>query len=460
VLCDRKKQFLRRISEWGFEKNVKKDERRAILESLGEVANEGEFEVMMLRGRRLDKAKLERWRKRDGLFSGASHNGLADTLGRLAGHDEVQLLTESKGTLDGSSNLSGGDSAPSQTELCNKDDAVEEMPRQGWNPGSMAMDQGQTFNPWLVVDVIGSPGLTGLIGALTVDCCDFIPDLDLAAANSEDVADACECMPPNKDCIAVASKKARNQPYLFEKTSSSVYFSISNLPTCILSNERQYRIPSPFDELRPFPKSVPRRTSVFSEDLKTDHLLSTSSLKMKELECRKKFKVLKTMERSAMIDLVNDMRSIAWRHYELDQYLQSEGWWRRIITVSLKIPGYGPFNILRACLWVVKNLQLQSRLKEALRLHYAVHSKITNIVGPDHQVAMLSKEVLGQIQQALGDDQSEISIYREIVQICLPFWDKEQRRSGCHRISRSCPENMRPVSGGRGASLYLHAAGL
>jgi len=291
----------------------------------------------------------------------------------------------------------------------------------------MAMDQGQTFNPWLVVDVIGSPGLTGLIGALTVDCCNFIPDVDLSAANSEKVADACECMPSDKDCIAVASKEARNQQYLFKKTSSSVSFSISNVPTYIPSKERQYRIPSPFDELRPFPKSVPRRTSVFSENLKTDHLLSTSSLKMKELECRKKFKVLKTMERPAMIDLVNDMRSIAWRHYELDKYLQSEGWWRRIITVSLKIPGYGPFNILRACLWVVKNLQLQSRLKEALRLHYAVHSKITNIVGRDHQVAMLSKEVLGQIQQALGDDQSEISIYREIVQICLCCFGTKSR---------------------------------
>jgi hypothetical protein len=140
---------------------------------------------------------------------------------------------------------------------------------------------------------------------------------------------------------------------------------------------------------------------------------------MKELECRKKFKALKIMERSAMVDLVNDMRSIAWRHYELDQFARSEGWWRRVITVSLKIPGYGPFHILRACLWVVANLQLQSRLKESLRLHYAVHSKITNLVGPDHQVTLLSKSVLRQIQQAFGDSKSEISIYREIVEICL-----------------------------------------
>jgi hypothetical protein len=140
---------------------------------------------------------------------------------------------------------------------------------------------------------------------------------------------------------------------------------------------------------------------------------------MKEVECRRKFKALKTMERSTMMDLVDDMRSIAWRHYELNQFARSEGWWRRIITVSLKIPGYEPFRILRACLWVVTNLQLQSKLKEALRLHSAVHSKITNIVGPDHQVAMLSKEVLANIQRTLGDSESEISIWREIVQTCL-----------------------------------------
>jgi len=204
------------------------------------------------------------------------------------------LLTGSKGTLDCSSNRSGGDTAPSQTELCNEDYTTEEMPRQGWNPGSMAMDQGQTFNPWLVFDVIGSPGLTGLIGALTVDCCNSIPDLDLPAANSEKVVDAFDRMPPDEDCIAVASKEARNQQYLFKKTSSSVSFSISDLPAYIPSKERQYRIPNPFDELCPFPKSVPRRTSVFSENLKTDHLLSTFSLKMKELECRKEFKALKT----------------------------------------------------------------------------------------------------------------------------------------------------------------------
>jgi hypothetical protein len=82
-----KKQFLRRITEWGFEKNVKQDERRAILESLGQGANEEGFQARMLRGRRLDKAKIERWKKREETLGGEGEKG------KLASHGEVQLLT-------------------------------------------------------------------------------------------------------------------------------------------------------------------------------------------------------------------------------------------------------------------------------------------------------------------------------------------------------------------------------
>jgi hypothetical protein len=76
-----KKQFLRRAKEWGFEKNVKKEERRAILETVDE---EGQFEERMLRGRRLDKAKLERWRKREGIVGSGFQNGPADSSSKSA----------------------------------------------------------------------------------------------------------------------------------------------------------------------------------------------------------------------------------------------------------------------------------------------------------------------------------------------------------------------------------------
>jgi hypothetical protein len=76
-----KKQFLRIAKEWGFQKNVKKEERRTIIET---VDGEGHFEERILRGRRLDKAKLKRWRKREGIVGGGFQNGPADTSSKSA----------------------------------------------------------------------------------------------------------------------------------------------------------------------------------------------------------------------------------------------------------------------------------------------------------------------------------------------------------------------------------------
>jgi hypothetical protein len=78
----RKKQFLRRISEWGLQKNTKRDERRTILENLGDSVKEVEFEPKTLRGRRLDKAKIARWKKREEIISGESRTENARSSGK------------------------------------------------------------------------------------------------------------------------------------------------------------------------------------------------------------------------------------------------------------------------------------------------------------------------------------------------------------------------------------------
>jgi hypothetical protein len=84
---------MRKISEWGFEKNIKRSERLAILERLGAGAHAAEFETRMLRGRKLDKAKIERWKKREGLSGGGSQIGLTHSSGSpvLQGHNAVQV---------------------------------------------------------------------------------------------------------------------------------------------------------------------------------------------------------------------------------------------------------------------------------------------------------------------------------------------------------------------------------
>ena len=59
----RKRQFNRRISEWDFEKNTKKAERISVLAS---IKRQNGIETTTIRGRKLDRAKVERWIKQDG----------------------------------------------------------------------------------------------------------------------------------------------------------------------------------------------------------------------------------------------------------------------------------------------------------------------------------------------------------------------------------------------------------
>ena len=94
---DRKKQLLYRISGWGFEKNVKKNERRAIINNLGPGLGKVEFEAQVLKGRTLDEAKLNRWMKLEKVTfeeSLVANNELASVPGKFHFYSDSVYLTE------------------------------------------------------------------------------------------------------------------------------------------------------------------------------------------------------------------------------------------------------------------------------------------------------------------------------------------------------------------------------
>jgi hypothetical protein len=272
-----------------------------------------------------------------------------------------------------------------------------------------------TINFWELVDVVGSPGLTGLIGALTLDLCDEIPGLDLSATSSEESEDIYDLMNLGDAGNESLSKKVK-KPKSPRSGRPSVSFSITALNT-YFSNQSQRCMLGPLDELYPFPEST--RPKTLFETSRTEHQMSDYSLRMKEIECRKKFKTLKSMEHLEIIDLTETIESIAWRHYELDQYRLAEICWRRFITACLAIPGYQPFEVLRACLWVVDNVQLQGKYKEALNLHQGLHEKIMKLVGPEHELAIISRDKLATLRACFGEIDSELAIRRELIQISL-----------------------------------------
>jgi tetratricopeptide (TPR) repeat protein len=273
----------------------------------------------------------------------------------------------------------------------------------------MGGNQAQVFNPWLVVDVIGSPDLTGLIGALTLDLCQEIPDFDLSAPYSGDLEAEFEPRNGELDSGTIVSEEDDN----LQNSPPSVPVDITALLTSF-SRRSRYRIPTPFDELYPFPQVAPK--PVFFMKPNTDHLVSSYAFTKQERECRRKFKAPKNMAPLEIMGLVEDMRSIAWRHYELNNYRCKEVWWRRVITLSLKIPWHQPLQILRVCLWIIESLRFQCKLIAARSLHQDLHPKILKLVRSDHDLAISSKQTLASLTSG---EYSQATVWREVLQICL-----------------------------------------
>jgi hypothetical protein len=64
---NRKKQLTYRISGWGFEKNIKKNERRELIQKLSHELRDPDYMAQNLRGRKIDKEKLNRWMRKENM---------------------------------------------------------------------------------------------------------------------------------------------------------------------------------------------------------------------------------------------------------------------------------------------------------------------------------------------------------------------------------------------------------
>jgi hypothetical protein len=75
------KQLTHRISAWGLEKNIKRDERQSIIEGLKALRlNTSTYKTKEVRGRRLDKAKLKRWMRESSSAMPVGHEDAATCL--------------------------------------------------------------------------------------------------------------------------------------------------------------------------------------------------------------------------------------------------------------------------------------------------------------------------------------------------------------------------------------------
>jgi hypothetical protein len=64
IILIRRRQFYRKISEWGFEKNIKDKEMRALVQDLSQNTNDKIDHPIELRGQKVDLLKIQRWQRK------------------------------------------------------------------------------------------------------------------------------------------------------------------------------------------------------------------------------------------------------------------------------------------------------------------------------------------------------------------------------------------------------------
>jgi tetratricopeptide (TPR) repeat protein len=253
---------------------------------------------------------------------------------------------------------------------------------------------------WNSVDVVGSPDLTKLIGALTIEECD-IPtlhlDIDIPEVEDilkEDLLDLCK----SGDSV----EEERNVP------TSQPWFSVLMKPSHIFEKRTQHIWQY---ELYPFPTSPSpsHAGDIFYSDISVRP-------KMSDLECRRKLRNLNHLTDAEVIHLVHVMEAKAEYLYVWAYYDSAETWFRRVVTAKQKVKWYNPQQTLSACTQVIECMMRQDRYIEVQQLHEDFHVKIERLLGVDHEICLLSRIVMAGLLRKSGFLAEAESICRQVLQ--------------------------------------------
>ncbi|KAG4437237.1 hypothetical protein IFR05_007291 [Cadophora sp. M221] len=394
-----RRQFLRKISEWGFEKNVKKAEREAIL--LNPATSQSAFETRTIYGRKLDKAKIERWSRRDGIPMG--RQALAEDK-----MEDIQLSTvPNTGGTDTADLPSSNQDAEADIQAAHIPDG-EEMDIDPEVQNVTTDFATEFFNPWAMVDIVGSPQLTGLIGALAICEYDSMSlDLSPGAPDLEDAFGVMEETDEPSALEAVSRSSTSTDIVSFGPSERKQTFPI--MPRWVTQN-------NPSLGISPFPTSTahakPPSYELFS---------SKRQPRLSKSECKAMMRKLSKTKPADVLALVDDMWSIARRYYYRSDYSSAESWYRRIVTAKLHVRHLRQHETIEACLKVVACIDYQGRYAEARAIHQDLHDKILRLFksNPDHELTITSRLRLARIFSSFGERQREESIHRELLQVAL-----------------------------------------
>ncbi|PMD62968.1 uncharacterized protein K444DRAFT_661992 [Hyaloscypha bicolor E] len=406
-----KKQLLYHISGWGFEKNIKKDERRKIIQQLGSEVHNAEFAPQNFKGRQLHKTKLNRWMRIE-----------KATAEKSSGKDVLLQEVSASGMPSHVRDEDPEAPRPTQISIHEEQVAFEEQVEELDAARSLDYKEYE-FDP-NSLDVVGSPRLTRLFGFLTIEECDDIDDLDLAGGDLE-MGDIW-----SQDLLDVCSRSDRHGEEE-DALENELSTPTSGIPgTSLPGTLKTSRIIGSLEEwtkkwfqyeVYPFPTS--QSCARFRYDFSGIMFSSrgSSQPKMSPSQCKKKFQALKSLEHVGIIHLMEAMAAVALELYQDSHYVEAEFWFRRIVTtkqVKQLIAWHNPQKTLLICVFIINCMVFQGRIREAHQLHEDFHDKVERVLGADHDVTCFSRELRGGLLRQLGLGEEE-GLFRQHLQICL-----------------------------------------
>lgn len=198
------------------------------------------------------------------------------------------------------------------------------------------------------VDVIGSPRLTGLIRTLGSIESEDLPVLDLRSQATQDADESklADSSPGNRTLDSEGESPLPHLPQSSLSASGNLnparvaqVFEVLETWTQPCLHHKDYAFPT-----------LRSRTYEFTI-LQSPN--ASMQVKRSESECDGKLKELGNLKPTEIISLADDVGGIAQDHYNLNDFITAEVWFRRAVLVKAKMAWYEPGQTMWACVRIL-----------------------------------------------------------------------------------------------------------
>ncbi|PMD62303.1 TPR-like protein [Hyaloscypha bicolor E] len=406
-----KRQFSRKIIEWGFRKNIPRGERRVILQRI----LKGSEETSNVKDHRLKPQKLKNWQRR---YRDEVQMGRC-SLNRVGRSSPESLFIGSREASTGLKEKAK--SHDNNVSAIKNSDGLNEI-REKDSVGISFLEIRQNTLPfdWSKVDVHGLPGLVPLFNALHLEC--YAPGQPLSSNPTESEDSPCLLNSELQDMSSngsITTIDNINSCLILQRTGIQdgkhrTAYKSPQYPWRDIDNVFLGKSTSPLTEIYVFP---PCQAPLRAKKANVVNLWGSLTAEASELET--KFTKLEEQfgdHNPAVMVLMEQLSSL---YFRLEDYRKAEQMKKRLADVYFRVLGPSNGRTLQAALHMVTSLLAQGQYLKAQSVYHTLRSSVLNLFEREHPLAVLANFTHAKICSEHRRTEEAEKYYRQHLQIML-----------------------------------------